>query len=74
MAEYIYYDGEEMTVRQYLKILKKMFKKRDLLDRKIEKSNFSDTSLIWLEDPNNSRGNQCYKYGIDHGCVTLNEY
>ena len=56
---------EELTVRKYLKILKKMFKERDLLDKKIKKTSFDDTTLIWIEDEYGQYGTTCWVYGID---------
>jgi hypothetical protein len=64
-------NGEDLTVRQYLKILKKMFKERDLLDKKIEKVNLDDTALIWIEDEYGRYGSTPWNYGIDHGEVVI---
>lgn len=68
---WIIVEDEELTVRKYLKILKKMFKERDLLDKKIEEVNFDDTALIWIEDKYGRYGSTPWNYGIDHGKVVV---
>lgn len=62
---WIIVEDEELTVRKYLKILKKMFKERDLLDKKIETTYFNDTALLWIEDKYGHYGTTCWTYGIN---------
>lgn len=65
MSKYIIYNGEELTVRKYLKVLKKKFKKMGLLDKRIEQTHFRDMTCLYIEDADAEYGRQYYKYGLD---------
>lgn len=58
-------EEKEMTIRDFLKMLKKEFKKKGLMDRRIHTTRFDDTELIFIEDPEAKYGHSAFQYGID---------
>lgn len=64
-------NGEELTVRGYLKLLKKEFKKKGVLDKRIEETHFDDTSLIYIEDETAKYGSSSWNYGINRGNIEV---
>lgn len=69
--EWVTVNGEDLTVRQYLKILKKKFKKKGLLDKRIANNHFDDSALIYIEDEDTRWGYQSYNYGINHNRIVV---